>query len=92
MIEAIKDAPNWICECGKVCNPMGEDGEDWRWAGDHWQHHHGYPIGHIRVWRATTLHCRDCGAIVIGSIEAPPPCPICKNRNYIVGAIVGNKR
>ena len=54
MLEAIEDAPNWICECGKVCNPVGgslNEASNWRWAGNHWQHYHGYPIGHIMVFR-----------------------------------------
>lgn len=49
------DDPRWVCSvpgCGarpveafSVLSP--DKAGRWRWAGDHWQHHHGYPGGHI---------------------------------------------
>jgi hypothetical protein len=44
-------AHEWLCDCGKRANPMGAD---WRWAGTTWEHHHGYPTGHIATERKPT--------------------------------------
>ncbi len=32
---------HWQCECGAMA-----DGHC-RWTGEVWQHHHGYPVGHV---------------------------------------------
>lgn len=47
----------WICECDAWLFPAIGGGTDpaFRWAGDHWQHHHGYPIGHVRMYEARAL-------------------------------------
>ena len=35
----------WRCpECGDAANALDPL---WRWNGKAWEHHHGYPIGHI---------------------------------------------
>jgi len=36
----------WECECGA---PLNKVGADFRWNGSAWEHHHGYPIGHVAM-------------------------------------------
>jgi len=38
------NAIKWRCECGGSCDPSAAE---WRWTGEVWQHHHGYPMGHV---------------------------------------------
>ena len=36
----------WVCDvCGE--SPLSGDFGRWRWDGVRWQHHHGYPVGHV---------------------------------------------
>jgi protein gp37 len=42
LLEAV-DLTKWLwrCECGAWPD------DTWRWNGERWEHHHGYPIGHV---------------------------------------------
>ncbi len=43
-------AGDWRClQCNEVFNPSETLNSKFRWAGDHWQHHHKDPIGHIKM-------------------------------------------
>lgn len=48
----------WRCECG--AQPIDDSG-GWRWNGERWQHHHGYPIGHIDCEPTGELSWAICG-------------------------------
>ena len=43
----------FVCECGESPAFDGnlEKVSRWRWLDGHWQHFHGYPIGHVDVYR-----------------------------------------
>ena len=54
-VEDIYNHKNWFClKCGERCNPSSAQ---WRNAGTAWQHHHGYPIGHVDAEFRYTEHC-----------------------------------
>jgi hypothetical protein len=46
--EAVACAQEWRCECGAAPSPTSAA---WRWNGQDWEHHHGYPIGHVIAQR-----------------------------------------
>jgi hypothetical protein len=41
---------HWKCECGEMADSMC------RWNGFAYEHHHGYPIGHVMM---ENIHCRS---------------------------------
>jgi hypothetical protein len=46
-VQIKKDDPifgRWRCSCGEF---MVANSPAWRWNGFAWEHHHGYPIGHV---------------------------------------------
>ena len=44
---SVEEMSEWICGArGCYERPSIASGK-WRWAADHWQHHHDYPAGHI---------------------------------------------
>lgn len=43
----------WICECGQACDPSSPN---WRYAGSHWEHFHGYPINHVETQKNLLAH------------------------------------
>lgn len=47
---ALPETNGWQCECGATPQPSDAS---WRWSGSSWQHHHGYPIGHVDAKRVT---------------------------------------
>ena len=48
ILEVVAESKRWVCECGMRCDLMNGD---WRWNGSAWEHHHGYPVGHVRAQR-----------------------------------------
>jgi protein gp37 len=63
------DLTAWLqkCECGEFYTP--EDGK-WRFAGDHVQHHHGYPMGHVPA------HEQAINWVIVGGESGPQARPM----------------
>jgi len=60
------DPSQWKCECGAVGD------SNCRWNGLYWEHHHGYPIGHVAMTCTTKRSFREELALQIAKgIEQP---------------------
>lgn len=44
LLPTLPETEGWLCECGAAPQPSDAS---WRWSGSSWQHHHGYPMGHV---------------------------------------------
>ena len=44
MVSFYREATEWVCECGKRCDPLDSN---WRFNGKDWEHCHSYPMGHV---------------------------------------------
>lgn len=44
---------HWQCECGAMAD------NTCRWNGDAWEHHHGYPVGHVQMKNIHHLTFRE---------------------------------
>lgn len=43
---------DWCClQCNEVFSPFEDTSAKFRWAGDRYQHHHAYPVGHCDMVR-----------------------------------------
>lgn len=47
-----QDFSHWKCECGAVADA------NCRWNGSAYEHHHGYPVGHVLM---KNIHARSFG-------------------------------
>ena len=44
---------DWVCECGAKLDNLC------RWNGKVWEHHHGYPIGHVAMKNTAVRSFRE---------------------------------
>ena len=44
MWAGVRHANDWRC---MKCGAQPDNSGDWRWNGSWWEHHHGYPLGHV---------------------------------------------
>lgn len=51
----------WRCTCGATPDPADDR---WRWNGIGWEHHHGYPIGHVEAQRVADPRFEQFGRAV----------------------------
>jgi protein gp37 len=70
-ILGVLDLSAWLYACPDCgARPCVGSLRDWRYDGERWQHHHGYPIGHVRTEPAPLLHW-----IAMGGESGPRPRP-----------------
>lgn len=63
------DLSKWLQVCS-VCEQS--PGLDWRWTGEEWQHHHGYPYGHApSKWANDKIHW-----VIAGGESGPGARPV----------------
>ena len=51
VLARLSEAAQWKCECGERADLTSPE---WRRNGTDWEHHHGYPIGHVPAKRCST--------------------------------------
>lgn len=61
----------WRCE---ECGEASSLDPRWRWTGTRWEHHHGYPVGHVAARYFGSSPLRETPAPSATDTECPPDC------------------
>jgi len=79
-VDPFEDIHNWLCDCG-MRGRLADSA--WRWNGTCWEHHHGYPAGHMPTRRVPfDRPCEGCDEY----LEKPGACEHCtRNIEGIIG-------
>lgn len=51
VLDIFKHAHEWVCEVAGCGEHASVSSSRWRWNGRNWEHHHGYPVGHVEATR-----------------------------------------